>query len=118
MGVKKVWDVTKLPVWAQDKISLLEMRLAEMTRTVEDMRGKTPGPLYMEAWQVSGNLSRSTFYLPSKTVHFNYGGVKGMLQCANDDEGVRLFFTREDGVTGKAAIMPQSSNHILLVPRG
>lgn len=97
-------QLKKLPKWAQDHISELNIKLNALERSNDQ---QTPSSIYSEDL-VTGTKS----FIQSRHVVVNHSGIRLMVSCDND--GIDFLWLRENHRIQDIGIFPSASNSIKL----
>lgn len=113
--------IEKLPKWAQNHISHLEMAAESADQMLKDRdNGQTQSNVYVpqHGWTNSGNVF-TQHYLQTSRVVFEFAGVKLDVYLRSDrdgDESIDLTYSGLDGkqYMGEVAFVPQAYNLVRL----
>jgi hypothetical protein len=108
-------DIEKLPRWARDHIRTLQRGRDEAHARLERYHDReTPSPFYSIEWEGDGTKFRRVYYQPH-SVCCQSGGVK--VELIPREDGVEVVFGGGEFGTGLAALAPQASNVLHVIPK-
>jgi hypothetical protein len=108
-------QIQKLPKWAQEHISTLEMNLRNASSTMLRMRDEqTVSPIYVDDWYSTPRIKRY-IQSPAGRVTLQHAGVKVEIFLPSENDGQRLFGPE---IQYEGIQKSLSWNPVAIMPRG